>query len=406
MQIENVNIDALIPYARNPRKNTEAVNAVAASIKEFGFLVPIVIDADKTIIAGHTRLLAAQKLELKQVPCVKVQNLSPQQIKAFRIIDNKVSEKAEWDLELLQLELAELPEFEFEKFDIDFDDVDNFIDANANSEDDEIPSEPEGEPQTQTGDIWLCGKHRVMCGDSTSADIVKQLIIKECQLVNTDPPYGVNHIGGTKDPRCKTYRSGGAVLNDDLGNEGTGQLAASALDLAKQHTSEGATAYIASPPGTPLPFIIKAMADSLPFRHSLVWVKDAFVFGRTDYHYRHELILYGWKEDGGHYFCEARNLDTVFEAKRGDKTIDHPTSKPIELFLFLISNSSKAGQSIYDPFLGSGTTLIAAHRLNRICYGMEISPHYCDVICQRFYNETGIIPTEEQSGRSFIPILK
>lgn len=218
MQIENINIDALIPYARNPRKNTEAVNAVAASIKEFGFLVPIVIDADKTIIAGHTRLLAAQKLELKQVPCVKVQNLSPQQIKAFRIIDNKVSEKAEWDLELLQLELAELPEFEFEKFDIDFDDVDNFIDANANSEDDEIPSEPEGEPQTQTGDIWLCGKHRVMCGDSINAKDVAALFGKTmARLIITDPPYGVTYVGKTKDKLTIENETGVVPLEEKTG---------------------------------------------------------------------------------------------------------------------------------------------------------------------------------------------
>lgn len=406
MQIENINLETLIPYARNPRKNIEAVNAVAASIKEFGFLVPIVIDADKTIIAGHTRALAAQKLELKQVPCVKVQNLTPQQIKAFRIIDNKVSEKAEWDFELLQLELAELPEFEFEKFEIDFDDVDSFIDVNANSEDDEIPSEPEGEPQTQTGDIWLCGKHRVMCGDSINIKQVDILTQKEkLDVAFYSPPYNVGHNLGYKGKTSKYIESDNIENFDQFLIEST-KIALSLCESVFVNLQ-----FLANNKHDIIKFISN-LNDN--FKDVLFWKKSqvAPAMAPNVVNSQTEVILIFGKNNnrsiGNKKF--RGNLSNHFEtnsASGENKNADiHNATYPISLMSQILGHAYNAGSKCLDLFCGTGTSIIACNRMNMVCYGMEISPHYCDVICQRFYNETGIIPTEEQSGRSFIPILK
>lgn len=389
----------LIPYARNPRKNDQAVASVAASIKEFGFKVPIVIDADNVIVCGHTRWKAAQKLGLKSVPCIIADDLSEEQVKAFRLLDNKIGEKAEWDQELLALELGEL-ELDLTPFEIDF--SDNVEVAAAEITEVEAPAPPE-HPTTEPGDIWILGDHRVKCGDSTDAAVVGQLLDGvHPQLTTTDPPYGVDYVGGTKDPRRPTHRSGPAVTNDNLGLEGTFRLVKEALSIAAKVSVAGASLFMTVPSGQSLPSFIRAMeAAGFTFKHSLVWVKNAFVFGRSDFHYRHELILYGWKEDAAHYFTSDRTLDTVVEADRGDKTIEHPTSKPVAVFAHGIGACAKPKTPIYDPFLGSGTTLVAAEQLGRVCYGMEIAPKYCDVAVERWQIATGKEAVLEATGETY-----
>lgn len=386
MKIETTPIEHIRPYAKNNRTHPDQqIERIAQSIREFGFNQPIVIDEENTVLVGHGRLLAAQRLQLATVPVVRVAGLKEAQKRGYRILDNKLQNDSEWELGNLEEELAGLIElgFPMESWGLDklhslFPEADPEI-----VEDDGGPLVGEVETVIKLGDVIQLGRHRVLCGDSRGA-IPELLSGKMADLVVTDPPYGVDYIGGTKDPRRESYRSGGVVENDDLGDQGIYELIKTVLDACSNNSVPGCAAYIASAGGTPLPLFIMATASNFRFRHSLVWVKNAFVFSRCDYHYRHELILYGWKDDGAHYFCDKRNLDTVLEHDRGDRKIAHPTSKPLALFAGFISNSSKAGQIVLDPFLGSGTTLVAADQLNRICYGMEISPGYCEVIIQRY----------------------
>ena len=249
---------------------------------------------------------------------------------------------------------------------------------------DEVP-EPPVDPITKPGDLWLLGEHRVLCGDSTKAgDVARLMAGAKADLIWTDPPYGVNHIGGTKDPRRETHRSGGVVHNDDrVGGELIAMVGAAVSNVPRHDST---VLYVASPPGSNLREMIDAFnASGFEFRHSLVWVKSSFVFGRCDYHYRHEMLLYGWGRK--HEWTGPRDISTVFEFPRGDKTIEHPTSKPVGLVAETAKNHPAAIMA--DPFLGSGTTLIAAEQLGRKCYGMEISPAYCDVIVKRWETLTG-----------------
>ena len=246
--------------------------------------------------------------------------------------------------------------------------------------------EPPVDPTTKPGDLWLLGEHRVLCGDSTKREDVARLMGGEvADLIWTDPPYGLNHIGGSKDLRdVKNYRSGGVVHSDDKTGAELAAMVGGALRNVPRHDST--VLYVASPPGLNIREMIDAFNSSgFEFRHSLVWVKSAFVFGRCDYHYRHEAVLYGWGKK--HEWSGPRDISTVFEFPRGDKTIEHPTSKPVGLVVATAKNHP--GLLMADPFLGSGTTLIAAEQLGRKCYGLEISPAYCDVIVKRWEAFTG-----------------
>lgn len=389
MKIEYVELEKCIPYEFNNRKHSkEQIDRVANSISQFGFNQPVVLDENNIILVGHARIEAAYKLGLDKVPALKLRTLTEAQKKAYRILDNKLQNDSEWNFESLELELNALEEMDFELEEWGLDELKSLFpeeEAEATDDDFDEAAALESEPFIKRGDLIELGRHRVLCGDSTSAEDVGYLLgSATIDLIWTDPPYGVNHVGGTKDPRRKTHRTGGIVTNDDLGEEGTELQVKQALEAFDTKAKAGCAAYIASPAGTLLPHFIAAMAGSFPFKHSLVWVKNAFVFGRADYHYRHELILYGWKK-GAHYFTDDRTLDSVIEAKRGDPSIAHPTSKPVELVAFCVGNSTRAGESVADPFLGSGTTLIAADQLDRICYGMEIEPKYCQVIIDRYY---------------------
>jgi DNA modification methylase len=405
MNIEQVPIEQIKPYENNPRKNDKAVKSVACSIKEFGFLQPIVIDVNNTIVVGHTRWKAANELKLETIPCLRVEDLNEEQVKAYRLLDNKLNEIAEWDSELLQLELKDFPEYDWKKFDIDFSaDLQTFIPK----ESEDVVPELNNESISDTGEIWLCDKHRVMCGDSTKIEDVNILMNNECaSLFVTDPPYGVDYAN--KNIFLNRIDKGNRIQENILGDSQTPlemkEFWQKAFIIAHQYTTNDASYYIFGPQGGDLMMMMMSIKDAQwQLKHMIVWVKNNHVLGRCDYHYKHEPIWFGWKEKETHQFFGDTSQVSVWEYDKPLVSKWHPTMKPVALIEHAIKNSSQINDIILDLFLGSGTTLIAAQRLNRTCYGMEIEPKYVDVICQRFYNETGIIPHKE-SGEEF-PVKK
>jgi site-specific DNA-methyltransferase (adenine-specific) len=401
MKIEQWSPEKLIDYARNPRKNDHAVERVAAAIREFGFRVPIIAKSDGLVVDGHLRLKAARKLGLTSVPVVLADDMSETQIKAFRISVNRMAELAEWDTELLALEMQDLTAagvgmdlsgFSSQEFDA-------LIVPSGAEEKKPAPDIEEDEPpkaqekaNTRAGDVWLLGEHRVMCGDSTSAEIVKSLcgdILADAVL--TDPPYGVNYIGKTKDA-LPVHNDGADTLH---------LLLKGALKAASDQCKAGACWYVFSPPGPLFFYFASVLRDLDIWRQTLVWVKHALVLGHSDYHYKHEPIFYGWKPGAAHKPPPDRMQVTVWDFDRPMASREHPTMKPVGLLSKMISNSTKMGDLIFDPFLGSGTTLIAAEQLGRKCYGMELSPQYCDVIVKRWQTLTGKQAVRESDGTTF-----
>lgn len=392
MEITNRAVDSLIPYSLNNRTHpAEQVARIANSIAEFGFNQPIVVDENNVVLVGHGRLMAAQKLGLKDVPTLKLENLSESKKRAYRILDNKLQNDSEWELDNLKLELQML---EDDGFALEPWGLDSLIPEDETPEvvEDDFEAEEIEDPYIKEGDLIELGEHRVLCGDSTGSEAFAQLMQgSEADAIWTDPPYGVNYVGGTKDPRRKTYRTGGVVHNDDKVGSELVTLVSSALRNVP--ASGSAVCYVASPAGENVREMIDAFnAAGFTFKHTLVWVKSAFVFGRADYHYQHELVLYGWRDR--HEWSGPRNLSTVFEFPRGDKTVEHPTSKPIGLVANTIKNHP--ARLVVDPFLGSGTTLMACEQLGRKCYGVELSPKYCQVILERYKAYC------EKEGRPFV----
>lgn len=407
MLTEDVNIDTLVPYARNPRCNDRAIDGVAASIKEFGFLQPVVIDKNNVIIAGHTRLLAAKKLGLENVPTVRADALTASQVQAYRLIDNKLSELAEWDEELLTLELNELSEFPLSDFSCDF--SGDIANPAIDTRDAEVAPPPQT-PQTSSGDLWRLGSHRLLCGDATSELDYFHLfdvrygatIAKQAALLVTDPPYGVSYADKNKflntlDKGCRIQVE---IRNDHATADDMHLFWRKTFTTALPFLSNEASYYVTGPQGGDLLLLLLALRESgFALKHMLIWVKNAHVLSRCDYNYRHEPILFGWKEKGTHHFYGSSE-NSVWEIARPSSFKLHPTMKPIELYLRAMRNSSLEGEVVLDPFMGSGTALIAAERLSRICYGMELDPGYCDVICQRYAEETGKIPVTT-AGKKF-----
>ena len=419
MNIVDKRIEDLIPYEKNPRRNDKAVKYVAESIKQFGFKVPIVIDKDNVIVAGHTRYKASIKLGLKIVPCLVADDLTEQQIKAYRLADNKVAEKAEWDFELLEQELADM--FDFNMMSLGFEDDEEQDDESEVLEDGfepEIPKTPKAKP----GDIYQLGNHRLMCGDSTKDEDVRQLMDgKLADLVVTDPPYNVNY--GSKAEAINKYGynfSDRHIENDYMPQE---QFIAF-LDNAFRNLSEslkpGGSFYIWHASITIYEFETALRLNKLRSRQQLIWNKNAIVLGRQDYQRKHEPCLYGWKEGAAHYFVDDRKQTTVIEDKGieinklskdemkqllkqifSDKTsttiinedkphnsVEHPTMKPLKLLERHVKNSSKPNELVLDLFGGSGSTLMTCEQLNRTCHMMEFDPKYVDVIIQRWENFT------------------
>ena len=380
---EWVPITELRPWKDNPRKNDgEPVRKVAESIKRFGFSSPIIARANGEIIAGHTRWKAAQTLKLDRVP-VRFLDLDPAEAHLLAIADNRTAQEAEWDDDVLKAVLGQLESQGADLAATGFDakELEALLaDVDGQAEKDGEVIEPPVDPITKPGDLWLLGEHRLLCGDSTKAQDIERLMGgTTASAVISDPPYGVNYVGKTKDAL--------PVHND--GKDTLAPLLRASLSLANENCLAGACWYIAAPPGPPFFEFATVLRDLEVWRQTLVWAKQSLVMGHSDYHYQHESIFYGWKPGAPHQTPPDRKQTTLWHYDRPTASREHPTMKPVELFAKMIENSTAKGSVILEPFCGSGTTLIAAEQLGRKCYGMEISPQYCDVIVKRWETMTG-----------------
>lgn len=380
-------IDRLVEYARNPRKNDEAVDRMCGAIREFGFRIPIVARSDGAVVDGHLRLKAARKLGLTEVPVVLADELTEAQIKAFRLLANRSATWAEWDEELLRLELSELEQqgFDLDLTGFDLDEIERFLEPpESGSEEEEQIPEPAAEPISRPGDLWICGEHRVLCGDATVlADVEKVLDGELADMCFCDPPYGVNYANSAKD---KLRGKNRPILNDNLG-EGFGPFLYDAC-VNILTVTKGAVYICMS--SSELDTLQKAFRDAGGrWSTFIVWAKNTFTLGRSDYQRQYEPMLYGWKEGADHYWCGARDQGDVWFFDKPTKNDLHPTMKPVALVERAIRNSSKTRDIVLDPFGGSGTTMIAAERAGRRARLIELDPKYVDVIVQRWQNETG-----------------
>lgn len=391
----------LIPYAKNARTHSEAqVAAIAGSIREFGFTNPILLDEHDGIIAGHGRVMAAMKLALIEVPTITLAGLTEVQKRAYIIADNKLALDAGWDAELLALELQDIRAQGFDLAYTGFstEELENLIRGTQPSgpesevKEDTAP-EPPKNPITKAGDVWLLGRHRLICGDSTDPRVIKTLMDGRVSgLMVTDPPYGVSVVGGTHDPRAATYKRDPTltIQNDELTGDKLRAFLRSAFEASMPALAAGASWYVWFAGSETRAFIESAEVLG-GFRHMLVWVKPNFVFGRSDYHYRHEPCLYGWRPGAAHTWLGDRKQSSVFELSRDGAVAPstHPTVKPVELYAIPIRNHLGADGALLDPFAGSGPAFSAAEQLGRTCYGVELAPGYCDVIVERWQTLTG-----------------
>ncbi len=377
----------LIPYDKNPRDNDKGVDAVANSIKAYGFKVPIVIDKKNVIVTGHTRLKAAKKLGLEEVPCIVADDLTDEQIRQFRIVDNKTAELSDWNFDLLREELLAMDDVDMVQF--GFDDLDEILKTETKdddfNEDEELPENP----YSQKGDIYVLGKHRLMCGDSTIKEDVDKLIDgKVCDLIETDPPYNVA-IG----KKGKQYKERGGydcgmtdrtILNDDMDDSSFRDFLNKVMVNFYNNIKPGGSIYVFHADTEGYNFRGAFKDAGFKLSECLIWKKNNFVLGRCPYHYMHEPILFGWREGAAHYFIDDRTQTTILEYDRPQASELHPTMKPIPLVTKLIQNSSRRGELVLDLFGGSGTTLIACEQIERIAYLMELDEKYVDVIVKRY----------------------
>lgn len=376
MNIVQKRLDEIKPYEKNPRKNDEAVKYVAESIKRFGFKVPIVIDKNGIIVAGHTRYKAAKKLKLADVPCIIADDLSDDEIKAFRLADNKVAEKAEWDLDLLAEELTGL--FDFDMASFGFDELEEEKEVVEDTFDAEIPEDPWVKP----GDIYQLGLHRIMCGDSTVlADVKKLMGGMEADMLVTDPPYNVDYEGKTKD-KLK-------IAGDNMDDSEFRKFLVDAFANADAVMKQGAVFYIWHADSEGYNFRGACRDTGWTVRQCLVWVKNCMVMGRQDYQWKHEPCLYGWKDGASHLWASDRKQTTILNFEKPVRNDLHPTMKPVALFDYQIKNNTKGGDIVLDLFGGSGTTIIACEQNGRKAYSMEYDPKYAQVIIERWEQFTG-----------------
>lgn len=371
MQVVMKKITSLLEYDNNPRHNEEAIEAVANSIREFGFKVPIVISSDNIIIAGHTRLKASVSLGLEEVPCIIADDLNEEQIKAFRLADNKTAELATWDLSKLEEELSHI---DMDMLQFGFEEMEELLPDNASDDDFDITDEIPEVPFSQPGDIYELGPHRLMCGDSTDSKQVATLLDgHEVDMIFTDPPYNVDYEG-----------TAGKIKNDKMEDDSFYLFLYDAFQNMFEHTKPGGAIYVCHADTEGLNFRNAFKNAGYKLAECLIWVKNALVLGRQDYHWRHEPILYGWKEGSAHYFVDDRTQDTIWEYNKPKKNEEHPTMKPLELVGKAISNSSRRHESVLDLFGGSGSTMIASDQLDRKSFLMELDERFVDVIVKRY----------------------
>jgi site-specific DNA-methyltransferase (adenine-specific) len=379
-------IESIRPYENNPRDNDHAVDAVAASIKAWGFRQPCVVDEHDVIIVGHTRYKAALKLGMKEVPVHVARGLSAEQARAYRIADNQTATLSRWDEDKLPLELMALQEADFDLAMLGFPDeeLERLMAPPAGEalcDPDEVP-EPPAEPVTQPGDLWLLGRHRLLCGDATKAEDLARLLPKgKADLLLTDPPYNVAYEGKTAEALT--------IANDDMTPEAYRAFLSSALSAAVGRLKAGGSFYLWHADTAGLDVRLSCDQAGLQVRQCLVWVKSVLVPGRQDYQWKHEPVLYGWAEGAAHTWLSDRAQTTVLEFDKPARSAEHPTAKPVDLFAYLIGNSCKKGGTVLDPFGGSGTALVAAEQTGRTAALLELDPRYCDVIVSRYEKLTG-----------------
>ncbi|WCT26022.1 site-specific DNA-methyltransferase [Acidovorax temperans] len=402
MQIEYRPIEALIPYARNSRTHSDAqVAQIAASIREFGWTNPVLVDGSNGIIAGHGRVLAARKLGFEQVPVIELAHLTESQKRAYVLADNKLAENAGWDDELLRIELEALQAAGFDLSQTGFADDELAalmaeLAGNEGLTDDDAVPEVTDDPVSQPGDVWLLGEHRLLCGDATDPVALETLMGSDlADMAFTDPPYNVNYANTAKDKQRGTHRP---ILNDNLGEGFAGFLSAACANLLAY--SKGAV-YIAMSSSELDTLQLAFRGAGGKWSTFIIWAKNTFTLGRADYQRQYEPILYGWRDGVDHFWCGDRDQGDVWFINKPVKNDLHPTMKPVELVERAIRNSSKTRDIVLDLFGGSGTTLIAAEKTQRRARLVELDPKYVDVIVKRWQDYTGKAATMAATGKTF-----
>lgn len=383
-RFEKVNIDKLVPYVRNARTHSkEQILQLRASLREFGFVNPVIVDKDLNIIAGHGRILAAKEEGITEVPCVFAEHLTEAQKRAYIIADNRLAMNAGWDMEMLSVEISELQGVDFDLSVLGFDEAELsklMGDIEDVKDDDfDVDEELKKPAVTKFGDLWLLGNHRLICGDSTKIDTFTVLMDgKQANLVVTDPPYNVNYEG-----------SAGKLKNDNMADEAFYTFLLSAFKNMEAVMTKDASIYVFHADTEGLNFR-KAFSDAgFYLSGTCIWKKQSLVLGRSPYQWQHEPVLFGWKKAGKHNWYSDRKQTTIWEFEKPKKNADHPTMKPVPLIAYPILNSSMVNSIVLDPFGGSGSTLVACEQTERICYTIELGEKYCDVIVKRYVEQVG-----------------
>ena len=406
-RFEKVNIDRLVPYTRNARTHSkDQILQLRASLREFGFVNPVIVDKDLNIIAGHGRVLAAKEEGISEVPCVFVEHLTEPQKRAYILADNRLALNAGWDEELLSIEIAELQGADFNVSLIGFSDAElnKLMSGIEDVKDDDfdVDAELKNPAITKLGDLWLLGNHRVVCGDSTVPDTYSLLMDgRQANLVVTDPPYNVNYEG-----------SAGKIRNDNMADDKFYQFLLTAFTQTEAAMARDASIYVFHADTEGLNFR-KAFSDAgFYLSGTCIWKKQSLVLGRSPYQWQHEPILFGWKKAGKHSWYSDRKQTTIWEFEKPKKNGDHPTMKPVPLLAYPILNSSMSGCIVLDPFGGSGSTLIACEQTERTCFMIELDEKFCDVIVKRYLETKGsaadifVVRNGEKLSYEQVQILK
>ena len=384
-KMELVDIDKLIPYVNNARTHSpEQINKLRASLREFGFINPVIVDDKFNIVAGHGRVMAAQAEGIKEIPCVYVDYLTEAQKKAYILADNRMAMDAGWDEEMLRVELEALQDMSFDLSMTGFDEkelADLFkTDEHVEDDDFDLDAALEKAAFVKKGDIWTVGRHRLMCGDATSAeDVAKLMDGKKANIIVTDPPYGVSFKSS----------DGLSIQNDSLKGDEFYQFLLQAFKNMADNLTKGGAAYVFHADTEGLNFR-KAFIDAgFHLAGCCIWVKNSLVLGRSDYQWQHEPVLYGFLQNGNHPWYSDRKQTTIWNFDKPKRNKNHPTSKPLDLLGYPIQNSSQANGIVIDTFGGSGSTMMACEQTNRICYMMELDEKYASVILRRYVEDGG-----------------
>ena len=379
-EMQLVPIGKLVPYVNNARTHSkEQITKLRSSLREFGFVNPVIIDREFNVIAGHGRILAAKEENIEQVPCVFVDHLTEAQKKAYILADNRFALDAGWDEEMLRVEMEALQGMDFDVSLTGFDEAEIAdllsADDEAQEDDFDVDAALQAKPFVKAGDLWLLGKHRLLCADSTKPEDVKLLMDgKKANVCITDPPYACNYTGGT----------GMKILNDNLKGEEFYQFLLSAFKNAYENLADGAAIYIFHSDAEKVNFYNAVVAAGFYYSTTCIWVKQSLVLGRFDYQMRHEPVIYAFKDTVKHKFYGDRKQTTVWEFDRPSKSKLHPTTKPLPLVAYPMKNSSLVNSIVLDLFGGSGSTLMAAEQMDRVAYLMELDPVYASAIVRRF----------------------